>query len=476
MGLAKALSLPAGRVLSGYLELLNSARVRRGRPRVGPREAVLHVLKTSAAPTAALLSASYAVSTLLRDPGLLHLAVPAAVLALFSIPLVVEHLLYLGYVRTLREDVAYFMVLEGVSPGDDLLRDLEEESESLCSFLPGLCGECSRLRLFTRFFPGVRGIREYVSRAPRPVRRLLLEYMVVRESADVGSWLYGKFQEALRELKTSARSSLELKAVLSLAAVVFSGLSPPLIALASALSGTETPYAYLVVAVPAAALAIAEGLAPRLLKVPSGLGGLRYLASLLLAPPLLVPLLGLRASAALLGALLTVLGAAATARYARACSALASLPSRLVVLADRIPYSSNPGRLIEESLADARELGVLPSLCYHMLLRSVKQGNVDAVRVVAFKDVVDDLFSLVRQGTVVRAVVLVTALAQPLILGFSMSLVAALGIAGSGIGIYGLASSLFYSAVASFAVFGTFRNTLLVGLVLLELCALGAAP
>lgn len=476
MGLAEAPSLLLTKLLGGYLELLNSARVRRGRPRLEPRRGALYVLGVLAAPAAALLAALYIASILLRCPLPLHLVVPAVALALPLVPLAVEYLSYLSYVRSLKEDLAYFMVLEGVSPGDDLLRDLEEESGPLCSFLPALCNECSRLRLFTRFFPGMRGIREYVARAPRPMRRLLLEYVVVRETAELGSWLYSKFQEALRELRTSARSSLELRTLLSLSAVVFSGLSPPLVALASALSGAEVPHAYLIVAAPAAALAAVEGLAPRLLKVPARIGELRYLAPLLAAPPLLLPLLGARASASLLGLLLTALGAAVTARYVRAYSAIVSLPSRLVGLADRIPYSSNPRRLVEESLADVRGLGVLPSLCYHMLLRSLKQGGIDTVRVIAFKDVVEELFSLVRQGTIVRALVLATALSQPFILSFSASLAAALGLGGDGMMVFSLASSLFYGAAATFAVFGTLGNTLVVGLVLLELCALGVVP
>ncbi len=475
MGLADSPVLSVARVLGGYLELLNSVRIRRGKPRLEPRKGALYVLRVSAVPTIAALSASCA-APLLRNPGLIYYAIPAAVLTLLLAPLAAEYLLYLGYVRNLGEDLAYFMMLEGVSPGDDLLRDLEEESRSLCSFLPALCNECSRLRLFTRFFPGARGVREYVSRAPRPMRKLLLEYMVVRESADLGSWLYGKFREVLRELKNSARSSLELKTLLSLAAVVFNGLSPPLIALATALSSAETPHAYLIIAAPAAALVAAEGLAPRLLKVSSESRELGYLAPLLMAPLLSLPLLGPRTSATLLGLLLTALGAVATARYAKAYSVVMSLPSRLVVLADKIPYSSNPKRLVEESLADAHGRGVLPSLCYHMLLRSVKQGSVDTVRVIAFKDIVEELFSLVKQGTAVRILVLVTALSQPFIFSFSTSLVAALGLASGGIGIYGLASSLLYSSVATFAVFGTFKNTLLAGLVLLELCALGVAP
>lgn len=477
MGLGARLLPPVRQASRAYLELLNRVRIARGKPRVEPGGVLPYALKLSVAPALGLLSVSYTVSRLYHGLGLFYLALPVAAITAFISPLAVEALSYAIYTKNLKEDIAYFMILEGVSPGDDLLRDLEEESESACLFLRSLCDEFSRLKLFIRFFPGVRGIKEYVLRAPRPMRKLLLEYMIVRESASFSTWAYGKFQEALRELKTSAKNSLELKTILSLTAVVFNGLAPPLIALVTALSGTEVWYAYPIMVIPAAALAASEGLTPRLLKVRAGGGRLKYVAVPAVLLPLLVLLCRTGFSVMLAGTILLGLGALSCARLASAYLAILSLPSQLVSLADRLPYAHRPLELVEQSLGSLRDHSVFTSLSYHMLLRSLRQGSIDTARIIAFKDIVEELFSLVKQGAAVRALVIATALMQPVISNFSMSLITTVDAAmGSGVTAYFFVSSVFYSIVATIVAFGALENTILVGLVLLELCALGAVP
>lgn len=478
MGLSGAFILRMSRALGFYSELLNKVRIARGKPRIEPNKVVLYMLKTSTAPVLGLLLTSYIASQSLCSPSFFYFSIPTSIFVLFLLPLASEYLSYASYIRKLREDVAYFMVLEGISPGDDLLRDLEEESESACLFLPSLCNEYSRLKLFNRFFPGVRGIKEYVLRAPRPMRKLLLEYIVARENASFATWVYSKFQEALRDLKTSAKNSLELKTILSLTAIIFNGLTPPLVALVAALGDAEVKYAYSIVAVPAVTLAVSESMAPRLLKISVRSKRFRYLVAIAVLPFLAIPLVGVKNSVVLLGFTLLCLGAVVTTRFTSAYLAVMSLPSQLIDLANRIPYSRRPAELIEESLGSLRSYSVFSSLCYHMLLRSVRQGSVDTARIVAFKDIVEELFSLVKQSTIVRALVVVTALFQPLISSFSMSLATTVNLAsaGSEISIFCLISSIFYSITATLAAFGIPENTVLVGLVLLELYALGVTP
>lgn len=477
MGLG-GMSISAIRQVSrAYLELVNRARIARGKPRIEPGGVVPYALKLSAVPAFGLLSVSYIVSRFYHNPSLFYFTLPAAIITAFVFPLAIESLSYAVYTKNLKEDLAYFMILEGVSPGDDLLRDLEEESESACIFLQSLCDEFSRLKLFVKFFPGIRGIKEYVLRAPRPMRKLLLEYVIIRESAGFGTWVYSKFQEALRELKTSAKSSLELKTILSLTAVVFNGLAPPLMALVATLSGTETWYSYPIMVIPAAALAISESLTPRLLKVYVKSGRLKYLIAPAALILLLVLLTRTRTLVILAGSLLLGLGAIASVRLASTYLAVLSLPSQLVSLADRVPYAHRPIELVEEGLGALRNYSVFTSLSYHMLLRSLRHGSIDTTRIIAFKDIVEELFSLVKQGTIIRVLVIATALAQPIISSFSMSLIVAVDtMVGSEIAVYFFVSSVFYSVVATLVAFGTFENTILVGLVLLELYALGAVP
>jgi len=476
MGLINSRFPYISRALGTYLELLNKVRVARGKPKVESSKAALYVLKVSAVPTFGLALASYAASKHLDSPHFFNLTIPAIASMLFLLPLAVEFLSYITYVKNLREDIAYFMILEGSSPGDDLMRDLEEESEHACQFLPSLCNEYMRLKLFSKFFPGVKGIKEYVLRAPKPMRKLLLEYIVTRESANFSTWIYSKFQESLRELKTSAKNSLELKTILSLTVVVFNGLTPPLIALVVALTGSGIQYTYITSVAPAIALAISESLTPRLLKIPVETRRIRYLLTIAVLPLLLSPIVGVRASLLLLGIALLVLGAVVTQQFLAAYLAVVSIPSQLINLADRVPYAHRPVELVERSLGGLRNRNVFTSLCYYMLSRSIRHGSVDTTRIIAFKDIVEELFSIVKQSIAVRLLVVATAFFLPFVLNFSVSLLAATGLVSSEIRTYCFVSSLFYSVIATLAAFGTLENTALVGLVLLELYALGVTP
>ncbi|MEM2006397.1 MAG: hypothetical protein QXG17_02315 [Sulfolobales archaeon] len=476
MGLSSSPILHISRALGEYLELLNKVRIARGKPKAEADKAVLYILKVSAVPTLGLALASYIASKHSNNPYFFFFTIPVAASMLFLLPLAVELLYYATYVKSLREDIAYFMVLEGASPGDDLVRDLEEESEHACGFLPSMCNEYMRLKLFFKFFPGIKGIKEYVLRAPKPMRKLLLEYIVTRESADFGTWIYSKFQESLRELKTSAKNSLELKTILSLTAAVFNGLTPPLIALVIALTGSEVQYTYITMAAPAIALAISESATPRLLKISVETKKLRYLLTTAFLPFLLSPMIGVKTSLVFSGATFLALGAVATQRFVATYLSVVSIPSQLISLADRVPYAHRPIELVEKSLGDLRSRSVFTSLCYYMLLRSIRHGSVDTTRIIAFKDIVEELFSLVKQSIAVRLLVIATALFLPLILSFSTSLVAATGLASGEIRTYCFISSLFYSVIATLTTFGTLENTALVGLVLLELYALGVTP
>ncbi|MEM1930621.1 MAG: hypothetical protein QXZ60_00925 [Sulfolobales archaeon] len=451
-------------------------RVARGKPKVESGKAALYVLKVSTVPMLGLTLATYVSSKHLDNPHLFNLAIPVIASMLFLLPLVVELLSYITYVKNLREDVAYFMILEGLSPGDDLIRDLEEESEHVCQFLPSLCNEYMRLKLFSRFFPGVKGIKEYVLKTPKPMRRLLLEYIIARESANFNIWVYSKFQESLRELKTSAKNSLELKTILSLTAIVFNGLTPPLIALVTALTGSGLQYAYIAAAAPAIALAVSEGLTPRLLKISVETRRLRYLLTTAVSPLLLFPIIGVRDSLLFLGVALLVSGAVVTYQFLATYLAVISTPSQLINLASRVPYSHRPVELVEKSLGELRGRNVFTSLCYYMLLRSIRYGSIDTTRIMAFKDIVEELFSMVKQSIIVRLLVVVTALFLPFILSFSVSLVEITGLVSSEIKIYCFLSSLFYSVIATLTAFGILENTALIGLVLLELYALGVIP
>ncbi|MDW8010699.1 MAG: hypothetical protein RMH84_03810, partial [Sulfolobales archaeon] len=423
-----------------------------------------------------LLLSSYAISVHRGEFTFFYYAIPLALLLFITLPLVLELLSYSSYVKNLREDIAYFMVVDGVCPGDDLIRDLEEDSDTICSFLPALCSESSRLRLFMKFFPGTRGIREYVLRAPKPMKKLLLEYVVTRESAGFGNWIYGKFQDSLREIKVSTRNSLELKTILSLTTVVFSGLAPSLIALTALVSGQEVLYLYPITTLPAIAMAISESSVPRVLRLPSGSGRIKTVAALLPLSLTLYPVLGLKNSVAIAGLVFLSFGVVVSAELVRAYLELVSLPSQIAVLADKLPYSNKPIELVRESLGRALGKSIFTSICYYMLLKAVKGGGIDSAKIMAFKDVVEELFSLLKQSAVVRALVLATAILLPLISAYSISLAESVNSATGVLYTYCFTSSLFYSAVATLAVFGSLENTLLLGLVMIELYVLGVTP
>ena len=471
MGLALG---PMSKVLSIYLELINRIRVAAGKRRLSVDEVPVYMTKATAPLVLTLAPVLYHLARS-GSNSLIYVA-PLLCLASILAPVLVEGVSYGRYVRNLREDLMYFMLVEGVSPGDDLVRDLEEGSEDMCAQLETLCNEHRRLKLFLRFFPGMRGIREYVLRAPKPMRRTLLEYIMVRETGNFNTWVYSKFQEALHELRASAKRSLELKTLLTLLATVFSGLPPPLIALVMSLGGGIPPYFYPALFLPGILLVVSESSTPRLMRVSSRDRGAWVATSLRTLALLLVPAIGTSIYLLAVGVALCALGSVATVRFARTYAKVLSLPLRLVSLADRIPYSRDPTGLVEENLGSLRNSSTLASLCYIILMRSIKQGNVNTARIVAFKEVVEELFSLVRQGAVVRSLVLATALILPFTLSYSISLAMVVVPEAFGIRAFCFASSLFYSIIATWVAFGSYDNGLLVGSVLLLLYALGVVP
>lgn len=476
MDLTNIFNLSTAKILTKYFEFLNNVRVARGEPRVEHSKLLLYIFKMSTAPTSLLLMLSYVAYAHHRVLSLYYV-IPLSIAAFFTIPVFLELLRYVNYIRNLREDLTYFMIIDGMCPGDDLIKDLEEDSEAICSFLPSLCIENSRLKLFMKFFPGVRGVKEYVLRAPKPMRKLLLEYVTTRESASFSTWVYSKYQEALREVKVSARNSLELKTILSLTAVIFSGLTPPIIALtALVMGGQEVLYAYPLITLPAVAMAISERSVPRILKVPSGSRRLKVSAALSTLSLSISPVIGLRNSVAIAGVVFLVLGVVASVKFIRAYLELISIPSQLVILADKLPYSDRPLELVRESLGEILGRSVFTSVCYYMLFKAVKKGDIDSARIIAFKDVVEELFSLVKQSAAVRALVVATAIFLPFVSIFSISLAVSMNTASSVLYLYYFTSSLFYSVIATHTAFGTLENTFLVGLVMIELYTLGVVP
>jgi len=461
----------ATKILGSYMEIVNTFRVLSGKRRIPPSGLRSYILKMSLVPAISTTAISFLV-LFYADGALIVIAPVLGCLMFFAVPIASELLSYMVHTRKLKEELMYFMVIEGVSPGDDLIKDLEEEYEAMCEFLKSLCSEYSRLRLFTKFFPGIRGIKEYIARSPKIMKRTLLEYMVARESASFSTWIYSKFQESLNELKAVSKRALELEVFLSLIVVVFNGLTPSLLALTTVLEGGVPQYAYPALVVPSAVLVLSENLSPKILKVSAGAGKLRLIS--VSATMLSIALLLLGSGGLLVaGISMTIIGLVTAYKALRAHSTFFSLPSILTNLSERLPYTHDPTGLIEESLGKLRHSSSLASLCYLMLLKSVKQGNVNTSRVITFRGVVEELFSLVRQGTVVRILVLATAIMMPAVLSASITLASSLAPITTEIRAYCLASSVLYSIVASIVVFGGYDSTLLVGVVLLILYLLG---
>jgi len=462
------------RALGSYVELVNTFRVLSGRRRIAPSELRRYVVKMCLVPAILVATVSFLVFSYVGKE-LIVLVPLLAGLTFFTVPLVSELLFYMTHIRRLKEDLTYFMVIEGVSPGDDLIKDLEEEYDAMCELLTSLCTEYSRLRLFTRFFPGIRGIKEYIARAPKIMKKTLLEYMVARESASFGTWIYSKFQESLNELKTSSKRALELKVFLSLIVVVINGLTPPLLALTTVLEGRIPQYAYSILTIPSVVLVLSESLSPKILKVSAGASRLSLtsaLATVLSVTPLLLGGWGLLAT----GIFMTVIGVVTTYKILYAYSTFFNLPSILTNLTERLPYAHDPVGLIEEGLGRLRRFSSLASLCYIMLLKSVRQGEVNTSKMITFRGVVDELFSLVKQGTAVRILVLATAIIMPIILSTSVILASSLVTTTADLRTYCFISSALYSIIASIVVFGNYESTLLTGIVLLMLYYLGVTP
>lgn len=462
------------RVLGSYVELVNAFRVLSGRGRITPSGLRRYVIKMFLIPTISVTVISFL--TLSYVGKELIIIVPLlASLTFFTAPLASELIFYVMHVRRLKEDLTYLMVIEGVSPGDDLIKDLEEEYEVICEFLISLCTEYSKLRLFTRFFPGIRGIKEYIARAPKIMKKTLLEYMVARESASFGTWIYSKFQESLNELKITSKRALELKVFLSLIVVILNGLTPPLLALTTVLEGEIPQYAYFILIVPSIVLLLSESLSPKIFKISAGANRLRPISALATVLSAILLLLG-NWSLLAAGIFMTVIGVVVAHKILYAYFTFFNLPSTLTNLAERLPYAHDPIGLIEESLGRLRQFSSLASLCYLMLLKSVRLGEVNISRMITFKGVVDELFSLVKQSATVRILVLATAIIMPVTLSTSITLTSPLVTTTASVRIYCFTSSVLYSIIASIIVFGSYESTLLTGIVLLMLYSLGVTP
>lgn len=464
-----------GTYLGLYVDLVNDLRVRRGARRLVGGDAVTYLAKLLLPPLALHVALYVLLGSYLPEVVPLVLALPIPLY--IALPILNEVVLGHSYSRDLDEELRYFAIAQGLSPGEDLLRDIEDWCTSLGQPLRTLCNEYSRISIFMRFLPGMSGLREYLRRAPKPMRRLLSEYIVVRESAGYFAWISAKFQEALYELRASARRFLEMKTTLTLIAVVFAGLTPPLLSLLYVVGGSQ-PYSTYVGFLSVAALGlVAESSSPKILKLRIGDHRLRLL-SLLVYSLALVSTLVLPLHMALLvsGVAMVSAGAVHTYLFLRVYLGVLSQPSKLVVAASRLPYSSRPVELVEEIIGGLHNHSLYAALCRYFLLKSSRTGDVNSVKILAFKEVMEDLFSLVKQATVVKGLVLTTSLALPIITKLSLTL--AFGSATSLLEmyVYTLVASAVYSTLASYMVFGSYENTLITGVVLLELYLLGATP
>jgi len=470
----KPISLKTMRILGAYLDLVNDLRVRRGARRLIGVDAATYIAKLLLPALFVHVALYVLLSVYLPElmPTILVLPVPLYI----AIPVLAEVALGYSYSKSLEEELKYFAIVQGLSPGEDLLRDIEDCCTSMGGSLRSLCNEYSRIYLFTRFLPGMSGLREYLQRAPRPMRKLLSEYIVIRESAGYSTWISAKFQEALYELRAYTRRFLELKTTLTLIAVIFAGLTPPLLSLLYVVGGTP-PYSTYSAFLSVAALSlVAESLSPKILRVVIGSRRLRiasatvYCLSLVLTPTLPTPTTLLAA-----GIAMVIVGVLHTYSFIRAYAGILSQPSKLVIAASRLPYSSRPVELVEELVGGLHKFNLFAALCRYFLLKSSRAGDISSVKILAFKEVVEDLFSLVKQATVVKGLVVATALALPVITRLSLAL--AYGGVASLLEMhaYTVLASVVYSILASYSVFGSYENTLITGVVLLELYLLGVA-
>lgn len=462
-----------GTYLGLYVDLVNSLRVRRGARRLVGGDVVTYLAKL----LLPLLALHIVLYTLLSNylPKLVPIVLVLPIPLYIALPILTEVVLGYSYSKDLDEELRYFTIAQGLSPGEDLLRDIEDWCTSMGHSLRTLCNEYSRISILIRFLPGMSGLREYLRRAPRPMRRLLSEYVVIRESAGYFTWISAKFQEALYELRATTRRFLEMKTTLTLIAVVFAGLTPPLLSLLYVVGGGQ-PYPTYVGFLSVAALSlVAESSSPKILKLHIGNRKLR-LVSLLTYSLALVSMLALPLPIAVLisGIAMVSTGAVHTYSFLRVYLGVLSQPSKLVIAASRLPYSSRPVELVEEIVGGLHNHSLFAALCRYFLLKSSRVGDVNSVKILAFKEVIEDLFSLVKQATLVKGLVLVTSLTLPLITRLSLTLAYGSTTSLFEMYVYTLTASVVYSVIASYTVFGSYENTLTTGVVMLELYLLGA--
>jgi hypothetical protein len=463
------------KVLGTYMDLVNDLRVRRGARRLVGADVATYSVKLLLPPLAVHLVLYTLLGRYLPELPLAILALPIPLY--LALPILAEVVLGHSYSKNLEEELKYFAIVQGLSPGEDLLRDVEDCCVFMGTSLRSLCNEYARISILARFLPGMSGLREYLRRAPRPMRRLLSEYVAIRESAGYSTWISAKFQEALYELRTSIRRFLELKTTLTLIAVVFAGLTPPLLSLLYVVGGTP-PYSVYTAFLSVAALSlVAESSSPKILRVSTGSRKLRLASVTVYCLPLvLVLLLPLPVALLVSGVAMVALGALQTYSFLHVYLGVLAQPSKLVIAASKLPYSSKPGELVEELVGGLHEFNLFAALCRYFLLKSSRTGDVNTVKILAFKEVVEDLFSLVKQATLVKGLVVATALALPVITRLSLALAYGSVPILREMYVYTTVASVAYGILASYTVFGNCENTLITGTVLLELYFLGAAP
>lgn len=455
----------------------------------------MHVLKNLLSLYFVFVIGSIVMAFVILPNSLIYAAVFAFVgSALFSPLLMLVYLWIRARNRgaNVERELRYLLVSESViaSGSPNIVDDLKDIHQ-WGSVFKTLSREAKIIRALRKFMTTHETVRTYVKWLSSDwVRTTLSDYLF---SLSLGShihWLQTKGNEIIENLKAETVNKIRVRVTISLIVAILLGYVPPLIVAMTAITGSELIMQAILLTL--FSIPIAFLVTPKLpLHISVNYEAKHRLAVIIATIIANVLLFFLGIDLAIItyvaGILLLILGIDGVRDHLSGLLEAKELASLLNVVAEAPLTLANPLSILRKVMNNssskvlrdlATELNTyeppksacrlklwLSRFSIYTIMRGLRYGALNRESVIKLRELVIETLKELKTALATNVVIVGMAIALPIIMGSLMSFTEETQLTA----IYMIVASLTYSAYTSYVVFNDLTNTLIPGIVLIEL-------
>jgi len=406
--------------------------------------------------------------------------------------------------RCIENELRYFIVSEGITADKttELINDLMG-IEFWGSVFTNLKAEALKLRKLKKLLPTFDAVKIYVKFLRSSfVRRILGDYLLSMSLGTVPMWLQEKSNELLHEIKARSIAISKIRAIISILNAILLSYLPMFMLMISLVTGNEGIILQsLIIALTIAIVSILLVPKPPLhqsINIKRSSLNVLMLSMVYLAPFTIFVLFKVIDKALYLFSMIAVIyGLIRLRDYIEALFEVSDIP-RVINLISETPLTLvNPLEVLKRVLSTSKSKSMreiasnlsfksafnsldriktwLGRYVIYVLLRGIGKGSLDRERLIKLRDVVLELITDLRSSLAVNIIIISLALALPYILtvllniGYMYTMHTSLNY----LSLYAIITTFTYSVYAGYVVFNDSSNTLIQGVSMLMLLALG---